>query len=411
MAQQLNLDTRETLYVARQPILDAAGTLFGYELLYREATGAEVELRDDLASARVLTDAVVNLGLDTITGGKPAFLNLSRPLLLRLPALLPATSAVFELHRDIPLNDETFAACQQLHDAGYALGLDDFDPEADAAALLPFAKFVKVNTSRTSPATLTSIARGLASSGIRLIADEVRTREVFEHTKAAGYHLFQGRFFSQPTVCQGTAVPGRHLAYLRLLAALNRPDITLSEVEDLVKHDVSLSYRVLRCVNSAAFGLRREVLSIRQALLMLGLAPVRTWASVWCVAGLNTGGISELVTTVLIRGRSCELLAEQRRDEHSSEMFLVGLCSMLDLMLGRPMREAIADLPLSTAARQALIGEPNAQRTLLDAVITYEQAEWDTATASAETIGLRGADLAEAYTASLRWARELATAA
>jgi len=206
-------------------------------------------------------------------------------------------------------------------------------------------------------------------------------------------------------------VPGRHLAYLRLLAALNRPDITLSEVEDLVKHDVSLSYRVLRCVNSAAFGLRREVLSIRQALLMLGLAPVRTWASVWCVAGLNTGGISELVTTVLIRGRSCGLLAEQRRDEHSSEMFLVGLCSMLDLMLGRPMREAIADLPLSTAARQALIGgEPNAQRTLLDAVITYEQAEWDTATASAETIGLRGADLAEAYTASLRWARELATA-
>src|SRR5687768_5741729 len=113
----INVDTREILYVARQPILDAAGAVFGYGLLYRDMSGAGADTRDDLASARVLTDAVVNLGLDSLTGGKPAFLTLSRPLLLRLAALLPATSAIFELPREIPLTDEIFGVCQELHAA------------------------------------------------------------------------------------------------------------------------------------------------------------------------------------------------------------------------------------------------------------------------------------------------------
>ena len=405
---QLNVDARETLYVARQPILDAAGHVFGYELLYRDG-GEEEGERQDLAGARVLTDAVVNLGLETVTGGKPAFLNLTRPLLLRLAALLPPQAAVFELQRDIPVDDETFEVCRQLSGAGYALGLDDFTPESDAAALLPFVKFVKVDTATTTPAAQAAIARDLTSSGIRLIADNVANEDTFTGAKAAGYQLFQGLHLSNPTVCTGTAVPGRHLAYLQLLAALNKPDLALSEIEDLVKHDPSLSYRVLRCVNSAAFGIRREVQSIRQALLLMGLAPIRSWASVWCVAGLNTGGVSELVTTVLIRGRFCELLAEKiASSQQSSELFLVGLCSMLDVMLGQPMKEAVRELPLSQEARGALLGEANTERTLLDAVIAYEQGEWDAATARVESLGLGGHDLAEAYTASLRWARELA---
>jgi EAL and modified HD-GYP domain-containing signal transduction protein len=404
----LNVDSREILYVARQPILDAKGQVFGYELLYKDMGSDDAERRDDLADARVLTDAVVNLGLETITGGRPAFLNLTRPLLLRLPALLPAGAAIFELNRDIPVDGETFQTCEQLSNAGYALGLDGFELDADTAALLPFMKFVKVGAAR-DPDRLQAIARALSTSGIRLVANDVETEEAFEQARAAGYHLFQGRYFSQPTVCGGAAVPGRHLAYLNLLAALNRPDITLGEVEDLVKRDASLTYRVLRCINSAAFGLRCEVRSVRQALLLLGLAPIRSWASVWCVAGLNTGGVSELVTTVLIRGRCCELLAERLPDAaNSSEMFLVGLCSMLDVMLRRPMSESIADLPLSQGARGALLGESNALRTLLDAVITYERADWETATSAIEALGLRGPDLAEAYTGSLRWSRELA---
>jgi EAL and modified HD-GYP domain-containing signal transduction protein len=116
---QLNVDARETLYVARQPILDAAGAVFGYELLYRGTSGDDIEGREDLADARVLTDAVLSLGLETITGGKPAFLNLTRPLLLRLSALLPSAAGVFELQPGIPVDSDVFEACRELYAAGY----------------------------------------------------------------------------------------------------------------------------------------------------------------------------------------------------------------------------------------------------------------------------------------------------
>ena len=407
---QLNIDCREALYIARQPVLDSAGKVFGYELLYRDPAVDGPTRSDDLAgTARVLTDAVVDLGLDTVTGGKPAFLRLTRPLLLRLKALLPPGGVVFELPPDVHVDDEMVDACRQLHAAGYVLGLTDFAIDSNAAMLLPYVKFIKVDTSTTALSRQTAIAREQSSSGVRLVAANIDSELVFDAVKAAGYHLFHGEHFSKPTLCETAAVPGRQLAYIRLLAALNKSDVTLNEIEDLVKHDVSLTYRVLRCINSAAFGMRREVHSIRQALLLLGLAPIRSWASVWCVAGLNTGGIPELVTTVLIRGRCCELLAERLPEsEHSSEMFLVGLCSMLDLMLGRPMKEAVGDLPLSQGTRNALLGEPNTPRALLDAVIAYERGDWDDATAMVESVGLAGGELARAYTNALRWARDLA---
>jgi EAL and modified HD-GYP domain-containing signal transduction protein len=205
---RLNVDSRETLYVARQPILDKAGTVYGYALLYRDLPEYEGE-REDHAGARVLTDAVLGLGLDTITGGKPAFLNLTRPLLLRLSALLPPSAAVFELQRDIPVNDETFETCRTLHESGYSLALDDFRAGAGASALLPFVKFVKVDAGTTSAAGLAGIARYLGSSPIKLVAEHVASEDAFTAARGAGYHLFQGPYFSNPTVCSRAAVPGR----------------------------------------------------------------------------------------------------------------------------------------------------------------------------------------------------------
>lgn len=406
----LNVDTRDTLYVARQPILDDHGRVFGYELLYRLDADDRIGVPSlDLAAARVLTDAVLNVGLDTLTGGRPAFVNLSRSLLVTGAwRLLPPSAAVFELHGDITVDEEVIETCGELRAAGYALALSDFVLDSDAEALLPYVKYAKVDAAATLPQTLAAIATRLRPSGIRLVAQHVETGELLESARAAGYALFQGHYFCRPRMCSAAAVPGRQLAYVQLLSALNRPDLSLNEAEDLIKHDLSLSYRVLRCVHSAAFGLRREVHSIREALVLLGLAPIRSWASVWCLAGLNVGGTSELVTVALIRARCCELLAEHIvAADKVAEFFLVGLCSPLDAMLGRPMEEAIADLPLSREAEGALLGRPNNLRSLLDATMAYERGAWEEATEAAGRAGLTGPLLAKAYTGALRWAREL----
>ena len=407
---KVNVDTRDTLYVARQPILEAGGDVFGYELLYRaDADDLEGTPSQDLAAARVLSDAVLNVGLETLTGGRPAFINLSRSLLLgEVARLLPPAAVVFELHDIVRVDEAVVEACRQLCEDGYAIALCDFVPGCDAEVLLPYARFVKVDVLTTPLPMQRELAKYLAPSRVRIVAEHVETVEVFEAARAEGYSLFQGHYFCLPKMCSAAAVRSRHVAYMQLLAALNRPGLSLSEVEDLIKHDVSLSYRVLRCINSAAFGLRREIKSIREALLLMGLAPIRSWASVWCMAGLNTGGTSELVTVALVRARCCELIGEHLESEEAPELFLIGLCSLLDAMLGRPLEDAVADLPLSPGARDAVLGmRRSPSRSVLNAVIAYERGAWDLSADELKAAGLEGNLVAEAYTGALSWAREL----
>lgn len=406
---QLNLDPRDTVYVARQPIVDQAGKIFGYELLYRAAAAdSACTTAAELASARVLSDTVLNLGLDTLTAGHLAFVNLTRPLLVNdAGTLLPRGATVLELREDVPVDGDVVDACRRLHAMGYALALDDFTAESDAEALLPYVKFVKVDVLATPVDAWAPLARRLSSLGARLVAEKAETAEVVRTAGAAGYTLFQGYFFCKPSTFSAAAVPARRLAYLNLLAALSRPELTIRELEDLVKHDVSLSYRVLRCINSASFGLRREITSIRQALVLLGTGQIRKWASVWSLAGLNSG-TPETVTLALLRARCCELVGAVLSDaDAASEFFILGLCSLLDAMLNRPMATALGDMPLSAPIREALLGRPNFARSVLDLVIAYERGTWDEATGAATRIGLPAHVLPAAYADALRWAREL----
>ena len=401
--------TPTSFYVARQPILDERGRVFGYELLYRQAPGDTACVADgDLASARVLTGAVLDLGLETLTNGRHAFLNVTRPLLLsKIDSLISPEGVVIELLESVEVDKEVITICRDLRARGYQLALDDFVPGSDAEALLPHVSFVKVDVLATPPTVITELGARLSHTNIRLLAEKVETRDVYEQTLGAGYSLFQGYYFCRPVVQSTGALPAQQLAYLRLLAALSKPNLMTIEVERLVKQDVSLSLRVLRSVNSAAYAIRTEIRSIGQALLLLGIDPIRKWTTVWCLAGLSKGATPELATLALLRARACELLGEHLPVEQSSELFLVGLFSLLDVMLGRTMTDALDGLPLSAVAAQALEGQPNTMRSVLDSVIAYERGEWSEAAMLAEGFGLNRTALPEAYTSALKWAQDV----
>ncbi len=397
------------VHVARQGILDARGHVIGYELLYRGGLQDPSGTVDgDFAGARLLADAVLDLRLDTITDGRTAFINLTRSLLLTGAAtLLRPEVAVFELRADVPVDGDVIEACHSLSSSGFRLALDDFFPGSPTEALLPFASFVKVDVTKLQKPDVITLAKRLADRGLPLVAQRVETHETFEWTREAGCTLFQGRYICEPQAYAGGGV-ATQVAHLRLLSALNQPRITMDELEELVKQDAVLSLRVLQCINSAAFAIRREVRSIREALVFLGMGPIRKWASVWCLAKLNVGPTSELATMAMLRARACELVAADLEDVDANEMFLVGLCSLMDAMAGRPMKDALADLPLTERARQALLGERNPLRTVLDAVMAYEVGSWEAALTSEfvsdELI------LPRAYGSALTWARELSAA-
>jgi EAL and modified HD-GYP domain-containing signal transduction protein len=407
-----NLDPREGAYVARQPILDVSGHVFGYELLYRAAADAvSCEDARDLAAARVLSDAVLTLGLETLTGGRRAFINVTRHMLLNdLVTVMSPSAVVVEVLEDVGVDAETIAACARLRKQGYSVALDDFTFKAGAEALLPYANYVKVDVLSSSVEECRRIEAAMPK-GVKLVAEKVETAEMFGEMRARGYGLFQGYFFCRPMTFSGGALSARRLAYARLLAALNQNTVSVNNIEDLIKHDASLTYRVLRCINSAAFGVRREIHSIRQALVLLGLDQVRKWASVWALAGLNGGSSTELVTIAILRARSCELVAASTAGpDDASEYFLLGLCSLLDAMLEQPMETAVADLPLSDNIRQALLGGQNPARAVLDAVIAHERGQWDEAARIAATVSVSADRLPRAYADALRWARELTQA-
>lgn len=404
-------DPQNIVYVARQPVLDQNSRVFGYELLYRSAgTDTTCTASPALASPRVFTAAVLSLGLDTLTHGRPAFINLTRSMLTdNVSTLLPASAAVFELHEAIEVDAEVIETCRRLYAGGYKLALDDFVPDSDAERLLPYATYVKLDVLSMSAHVLRVQAKRLLRHGVRLVAEKVETAEMFQQMRDAGYTFFQGYFFCRPKTSAASTIPSQRLTYVRLLAALNKPTLTVRELEQIVKRDAALSYRVLRCINSAAYGLRQEVKSIERALVLLGQEPIRRWASIWCMAALNVGGTPELVTTAVVRARCCELLAQWLTEVDPSELFIVGLCSLLDALLRRPMAEALADLPLSQTAREALLGQQNTARAVLETTMAYERGAWEEAVRAARRVGISEAQLPIAYNGALHWARELST--
>jgi EAL and modified HD-GYP domain-containing signal transduction protein len=402
-------DSRQSVTVARQPILDRRGQIVAHELLYRHNLDAtSCTDRGDSVGARTLNDAVLSVGLDALTCGLPAFINLTHQLLLGgAGTLLPRDIAVLEIREDIPVDDEVVQICRKLHADGYALALDDFVAGSAHEALVPWVRYVKIDVLDTPEGEWKALAKRFSARKIKLVAEKVETIEVSDATREAGYDYFQGFYFCRPRTFAATHLPARRLAYVQLLAALNRPDLSFDELEDLVKHDLSLSYRVMRSANSAAFAIHREITSIRTALVLLGFDQIRKWASVWAIAGLSGGEAPGAVSLALVRARGCERIGELVGGSDTSGLFLLGLCSLLDVILRQPMEVALTDMPLPTPVREALLGASNTARKALDAIIAYERGEWDGAGELIEQLGISQSQLPNVYADAVRWARQL----
>ena len=300
-------------------------------------------------------------------------------------------------------------ACRDLHARGYRLALDDFVVGSAAEQLMPFVSFVKIDVQLTDMSLVLELPRRYKPQRVTMVAEKVETREVFEATQQAGYTLFQGYYFRRPVIQTGTALPANHATYMRLLAELNREHLTVLELEALIKQDAALSLKVLRCVNSAALPLRREVRSIHDAVVLLGIGPIRQWASVWCAGERQHrrqpgAGDAGAAARAVVRAAWPAI----SKAVDNAELFLVGLCSLLDAMLGRPMDEALEHLPLSPAAKQTLLGAPSPMRVgpRRDSG-AGAAATGPTWTLSAADAGVTPASLSNAYIGALRWARAL----
>ena len=266
-------------------------------------------------------------------------------------------------------------------------------------------KIVKVDFLGTTPDQRRQIAADLIERDILPLAEKVETADEFQQAQRDGYAYFQGYFFSKPVIREGKALQGNNLMYLRLLQEVSRPELSYQELETTIKQDVSLTYRLLRFINSAWFGLRNEIDSIYHALVWLGPPEIRKWFSLVCLRNMATDKPGELMVEGITRAKMAESLAEDLDlEEQKSELFLMGMFSILDGLLDRPMSEILPDLPINPEIKSALLGQPCRFRQVLDTVIAFERGEWGTFSAHAATLELPEDAVQAVFIESAKWA-------
>ena len=397
-------------YVARQPIFTADEKVFGYELLFRDGVEDYFREADADAASRKTLDTSQQMGLETLCDGQRAFVNCTREVLLKdYMTLLPSPHAVAEVLESVPADDLVKAALQRLKQAGYLIALDDFAPDDPRTPLAELADILKVDMRSTSPAQRAALVKQFGPWRCRLLAEKVENREEFNAAKTAGFVYFQGFFFRKPELLQAREIPANRLNYMRLLQAVSKPDLEVREMEELIKHEASVCYRLLRYLNSAAFSIRNEVHSIRHALTLLGEREVRRWIRLVVTLTAAENRSSELVNTAMTRARFCELISA-RVPHGESDLFLMGLLSMIDAILEVPMMTVIENIPLDHDTKAVLLGTDSKLMPIYQLMLARESGDWKGTSAGARQLGLSESDIAQAYWQAMQWVRQLNSA-
>jgi EAL and modified HD-GYP domain-containing signal transduction protein len=395
-----------TRYIARQPILNRDQETHGYELLFRAGLdnffGAS---NPDKATCDTI-DFSLLFGSAALTGGLPAYINCTRNVLLQdVVTLLPRDRVVVEVLENVLADEETLAACDRLRRAGYLIALDDYVPTPDTMRLLPFADLVKVDFLATDAARQAAIAADMRRRGIRLLAEKVETSEQFQFALRLGYHYFQGYFFCRPQTLTMQDIPCAKLSYVQVLSIASRDVYEVEELEEAILREPSLCYRLLRYLNSAAFGLF-PVRSIRHALSLLGQLEIRKWVSIVVAISMASDRPDELISSALIRARTCEALAGLCGLDPNGA-FMVGIISLMDAILDRPMGVVISQLPLTAECKQALGGSQNALGKLLNLAICCERGAWDKISTLATEHGLAEDVILDVHRDACRWSSRI----
>jgi len=393
-------------FIARQPVFDAQRGVYGYELLFRSGTGNFFpNVHVDLACAST-ADNLFLFGIERLTRGRRAFVNCSREFLVRdYAALLPRDRVVIEVLENTEVDADVLAACRRMKKAGYMIALDDFVEAAHWGQLVDLADCIKVDFLGAPAESQFEFCREYGRRNIRMLAEKVETYADFDRAREYGYTLFQGYFFSRPEILTRHDVPAYKLNYLRVLQAANRHELDQGEIVELIKTEASLSYRLLRYLNSPAFFLVAEVRSIPHALMLLGERGIRRWVSLVAIACMGDDKPQELLLLPLMRARLCELLAPLAGLESAaSDLFLLGLLSAIDAVLDMRMEDVLKEITIRSEIREALLGGQNELRGVYDVALHYERAAWREFEETAARIGLRTELVSDLYVRSMEWA-------
>ena len=398
------------IFLARQPIFDQDQKVLAYEILYRSGPVNAYDGSDgDLASRQVLYNSFQTFGIENLTNGKPVFINFTEKLINNeIATLFPTDLLVVEILEDIGPKEEIIGASKMLKEKGYKIALDDFVYSEEYEGLIQLADIIKIDFLISDREEIERISKDLISRNIKLLAEKVETREEFEFAKNLGFTLFQGYFFSKPEILKTKKLQPIKATSLQLIEEVNKAQINFDNLASIISRDLSLTYNLLKLVNTTAFGFVHRINSVKHGLVGLGEREIRKWIYLVVVSDMGDDRPDELTRLSLIRARFGELLVEKiGLKQHSENIFLIGMFSLLDAILSKPMEEVLEEIQAPDLVKQALLTRKGELGNLYKLIIAYEKAEWDKVVLLSQEFEMDWQLISTAYKESTIWYNKL----
>ena len=389
------------VFLARQPILDRYDKLFGYELLFRDSEKNIYQSEDgDKATIAVIKNSFVNIGIDKVTGGKKAFINFTENILKSdIFEVLTPQSVIIEILEDIEPTEEILELCKKLKAQGYTIALDDFVYSNKFRDLIEIVDIIKVDFQVTKGYERREVISQVNSPNIKFLAEKVETMEDFKEAVLLGYTYFQGYYFCKPTIISGKRISENMAVYMKLLQEITSDNFAIDSIEKLIKKDVSLSFKLLRLINSASYSFTSEIKSMKQAMALLGEKEIKKWLYLMVFRNMGQDKPEILIINSLTRARFAELIAIKfDQNLNSFNAYLLGMLSMIDLLLERSLEEILQELLIPIEVKDALNGIVNNRYSeLLNLIIAYENGKWDEVSVISKRLNLDENCLPNAY--------------
>jgi c-di-GMP-related signal transduction protein len=402
------------VFVARQPIFNIEEEIVGYELLYRkDLTNVFPYIDGDQATAEVIINSYLNIGLERLTEGKKCSIHFTENLLeQKLPTYFNPNDLVVKISKVKP-SSKLIKICKELKELGYSISLSECIFKQDnpySFELLPYIDTIKVDFRKEVSHQYERIEQLASEYDITLLAEKIETYEAYEEAKSRGYELFQGYLFSEPLIESTYEVPTVFSSYYQDIQNKSLEEIDVDELTDVIERDLSFSIKLLKLINTASVGVDRKICSIREAISFLGVEEIQKWIYLLSAReSLEKQSVlsDELVRMTLTRAKLCETIATQAGTDDPDAYYMAGLISSMGEIVSQSMEEILGGLPLRTEIHDALLGKKNEFKEVLDLVEAVETAKWKAISEICNRLNISERELFRIYAESLNWTSEM----
>lgn len=395
-------------YVARQPILSRKKQTIGYELLFRDGeSNAFPNIEANQATSRLLVENFMSTGCNPALESPRSFINFPQESLISLvPTAFPKRKIVVEVLETCTPNDELFSAIKHLHRMGYIIALDDFSLDAAWDRFLPYSHIVKLDIMQLGIETACKYVKQRKLQGCKrhYLAERVETNDEFQQAFDAGFHFYQGYFFSKPQIIKNRVVKPEELLTMQLFQEVCRTEVNFVRIEQLIAQDVSLSYQLLKFVNTASARLENPISSFKQALVYLGEEQIKMFVTLIATAHAAINKPKELYKQSLVKGRFCELMiCRIQNGTPGQEAFIVGLFSLLDALLDRKLDDVLEQLSLTKEIKQAILLRAGLLGSMLALYESIDAGDWENIDKMSRLLGFSAKTVEKTYQEAEQW--------